>query len=396
MDKESFFPRTIVLAMTSCLALTNCVLPHAEGPEGVDRVAPGDIVAENVTPNDVDVPTPIDMPTGGPDADVVDDRPTVMADADVLDVADARDVFDAADVSNDRPDVPMVDMPNPVDIPTDIPNRDVPNFDVPNFDVPNFDVPNVDVPNVDVPNVDVPNAVDVPDLPVRCADIVGGAMVQVRRLRGGNGGPWNALCDFASPNGPWTLVAKVDGTDGAWRYDSGRWTDAVLINENNVNANRESAKYQGFVSLSFSAMRVVTETDVGIGFEDWRQRSLTFTHNSMGQSLTQMFATGNPINIAGADRNAWLGLIPVGALLQDNCNRIAFNSRSDDGAGNGAVRLGIITNGPNDCNGADSWIGAGGTPTDRFGNSLTAGNRRVSLNPLDIRRTPSWYFLWVR
>ncbi len=375
MIHHSHLLRSTLIALGSCAVLTHCILPHAEGPGGVDRVVvPTDMVSDRAVSNDVDVPTVI------ADVDVVAiDMPNASSDADVL--VDVPDVFD---VPNDRFDVVTVDMPNP---PIDRPNVDIPNVDIPNVDIPNVDVPNVDIPNVDIPNVDVPN-VDVPSLPVRCADIIGQAGVQVRQLQGGNG-PWNALCDFASAGGPWTLVAKVDGSDPEWRYSSVRWTDSNLINSGNVNASRESAKYAGFLSLSFTSMRLITETNV---LGNWEPHSLNFSHNSMNQSLQQMFVGGGRIPIVGTTRASWRSLLPFDPQLQQFCDRIGFNNASDNGADRGGIRIGALANENNDCNDAASWIGAGGFPND---SNLSAGNRNSPIG-FSFRRTPAWFFIWVR
>jgi hypothetical protein len=380
----------LLVSMAVALSVTHCALPHALGPEGGLADRPNVLTDMGTDRTDVQNDS-IDTP----DIDVVEiDMPTMLADADG---GTPMDASDAVDVPNtmDRPDTAnIIDV---IDVMSALDARD--GSDVVS-DQPNaMDVPS---PPNDSVNTDVMGAdrvmTDVPDLPLRCADIVGEMGVQVRRLRNGNGS-WNALCDFSSAGGPWTLLAKVDGTDDGWRYDSSRWTDMTLLNDGNVNANREGAKYQGFVSLSFSAMRVVTEVDLGAN--TWRQNALSFAHDSMGQSLQQLFSSGNPITIAGTTRADWLRLIPTvlgvaNPLLQDFCNQIAFNSRSGNGFDRGSVRLGIITNDNNNCNNAAAWIGAGGSPTDRAGASLTAGNRHPSFNPLDIRRTPGWFFLWGR
>lgn len=211
---------------------------------------------------------------------------------------------------------------------------------------------------------------------------------------------WQAYCDFTTAGGPWTLVAKVDPGQVEWGYDNARWTDASTLNETSLNLNRTSAKFRGFSELTFTSMRLDFSTNRNVtGGEDYATRTASFAFDSGANTLRGVFAGANNQAIAAVPRATWLGLIPtvggvVDVQLQDFCNRVAFNARSDDASHDIRIRVGILGNNANSCSQPDSWIGVGGNPTDGVGGALTAGNRHPGIT--SFRRTQSWVFIWLR
>jgi hypothetical protein len=158
------------------------------------------------------------------------------------------------------------------------------------------------------------------------------------------GSNWQAYCDMTSDGGGWTLVLKARGNDGNFLYTSALWTNTTLVNETSTDLSQNSAKFRGFFTLPFTAMR--------LGMVDGATRYITVA--ASGTSLRDVLSGGYRATAAG--RNAWRSLV-ANPSLQPNCNREGFNV---DGGDYQRVRIGIIANQENDCNSPDSRIGFGG------------------------------------
>jgi hypothetical protein len=244
--------------------------------------------------------------------------------------------------------------------------------------------------------------VDSGTRPVRCADFTDAERASGAHTLYNGMMPWQAYCDFDAPDGPWTLIAKVNPTDNEWRYDAGRWEDMNLLNETVVDLSRSSAKYQGFLSLTFTAARLTFVTDQLNGAADpWAVRTIGFAFNSGTRSMREVLRAGDNQLIMGTMPGQWLGVIPtlpLGAvpLLDSACTRTAFNNVGASGMNGYRARIGIIGDDSMDCRSPGSWIGVGCNPTDGFGATHVAGNRHQPSIIVDDRRTPSFVFIWVR
>ena len=96
--------------------------------------------------------------------------------------------------------------------------------------------------------------------------------------------------------------------------------------------------------------------------------------NKLADSLHSIIADGQYRNTL-LGRNEWKKLIGSDASLQHNCNREGFNAFSGDYS---KVRIGIISNGQNNCRTCDSLIGfgTGSYPND----AKSCGNEAIKSN----------------
>ena len=97
--------------------------------------------------------------------------------------------------------------------------------------------------------------------------------------------------------------------------------------------------------------------------------------NKLADSLHSIIADGQYRNTL-LGRNEWKKLIGSDASLQHNCNREGFNAFSGDHFSK--VRIGIISNGQNNCRTCDSLIGfgTGSYPND----AKSCGNEAIKSN----------------
>ena len=79
--------------------------------------------------------------------------------------------------------------------------------------------------------------------------------------------------------------------------------------------------------------------------------------NRLADSLHSIIADGQYRNTS-LGRDEWKTLIGKNAFLQHNCNKEGFNAFSGQ-TDRSKVRIGIISNGENDCDSCNSLIGFG-------------------------------------
>ena len=109
--------------------------------------------------------------------------------------------------------------------------------------------------------------------------------------------------------------------------------------------------------------------------------------NRLADSLHSIIADGQYRNTS-LGRDEWKKLIGSDASLQHNCNKEGFNAFSGQ-SNRSRVRIGIISNGENDCDSCNSLIGfgAGSHPkgTKSCGNEASKGspdNGRKSIKAM--------------
>lgn len=368
------------------LALWQCALPHAvysERDVARDLAIDGTSDREDVRREAGDVADAEEL-TDGADAEDASD-----ATLDVLDEGDARDAPTDADVVlTDTRDA----GPDALDVATD--SRDASDASDAREDAIEAGIDATVPPDVVPPDAAVEAGADsaTPDagLPVRCADLAAAARMQVVTLYAG-ATSWRAYCDYTAPNGPWTLVAKVEPGDTNWDYTSARWSDTSLVNESRVTVDRESAKYLGFNTLSFTRARLVFVTARVL--QPDQMETVDFAFASGARSLREIFMTGSFASVPTM-RTDWTSLVPLG-FVQSNCGEMGFNAQGRS-ASSQRVRIGIIGNNETNCSSPDSWLGVGGiSPTGALEPTITAGNRSDPLG-VNFRRTPSHVQIWLR
>ncbi|MEZ4390507.1 MAG: hypothetical protein R3A48_05375 [Polyangiales bacterium] len=377
--------RTAIGLGALCL-VTSCALEHPisrsldVNPIEVDAARPD-------APHDVvDAAVPLDSP----DVPVVMDAPDVLVPSDVPDVPVVMDAPDVP-VAMDAPDVP--ELPDVVDVP------ELPDV----VDAP--ELPDV----VDAP--ELPDVVDVPVLPdvvdvivdsgptvyesceaVRLAGLPSGVYL----VRAGAAAPWSAYCDTSDSTGAWTLVLKADGRQRTFAFDVSLWTDTALLNETAVNLDRTEAKYEGFVSMPMSAIRVqmVAPADASMSALATVQMS-----NLSGATLQSVLAARNYVDLSSqVSASTWLSLA-AGSSVQSNCRRRGFNARSNSGS-NARVRIGMVGNengGSAECASHDSWIGVGGAGSSCGTlDQNTVGNVACNNGGGGARDIRAFAWVWVR
>jgi hypothetical protein len=165
----------------------------------------------------------------------------------------------------------------------------------------------------------------------------------VRWITAQNGSAYQAVCfeGFA-------LAMKLSPGGTVFRYDSGYWSNSILLNANPtaIGAARD-AKLAPFVNQWLRAVRVrnrAANTSITVGV-------------ALAESLASLFKTLNDTELSGGSlqRAAWLSIAP-GVCLQEHCNRAGFNMRVLSGHAAGNARLGFVMNEQNDCNSPDVAI----------------------------------------
>ena len=98
--------------------------------------------------------------------------------------------------------------------------------------------------------------------------------------------------------------------------------------------------------------------------------------NKLADSLHSIIADGQYRNTL-LGRDEWKKLIGSDASLQHNCNKEGFNAFSDR-TDRSKVKIGIISNGQNNCRTCDSLIGfgTGSYPND----AKSCGNEAIKSN----------------
>ena len=92
--------------------------------------------------------------------------------------------------------------------------------------------------------------------------------------------------------------------------------------------------------------------------------------NTAADSLYSLIADGQ-YRLTSLGRNTWKTLIGSKASLQANCNKEGFNAVATS-YDHSRARIGIISNGQNDCGSCDSRIGFG--TGGKHDDSNTCGN----------------------
>ena len=105
--------------------------------------------------------------------------------------------------------------------------------------------------------------------------------------------------------------------------------------------------------------------------------------NKLADSLHSIIADGQYRNTL-LGRDEWKKLIGSDASLQHNCNKGGFNAFSGQ-SDRSKVRIGIISNGQNDCDSCNSLIGfgTGSHPND----AKSCGNEAIKSNSDNGRKS---------
>ena len=156
--------------------------------------------------------------------------------------------------------------------------------------------------------------------------------------------------------GGWTLALKIDGKKDTFDYDKPIWTDSSLLGVDHPGNDKVEAKLASFNETSFDDVRLVFFPP---------SNTLNAVKISIsGGSLKDVIAAKTQTNLG---RDAWLSLVPTGALQADSCAE-GFSVT----VGSARVRLGILGNDGNSCGAPDSYIGVG---SNAFcGKATRAGN----------------------
>ena len=205
---------------------------------------------------------------------------------------------------------------------------------------------------------------------------------------------YTAFCDMEDGDvdddgGGWTLVLKADGNGDKWEFDDNRWTDANILEEDPTASRRsdlivgQTNGADGEAKLRAYLHVKVDELRIGFAPHTTNSRDFTFVPGNMSlarqtpatsmralmSANSEGFVAVNPPNKAD-----WLGSVS-GFTLQDNCNLRGLNVRASQASGAvDRVRIDILSNGEDNCDTPDSYVGIGTDLTS----SNVAGNRSAT------------------
>jgi len=172
----------------------------------------------------------------------------------------------------------------------------------------------------------------------------------------------------ACGGGGWTLVMKIDGTQGNFHYGSNLWNNKDTFNPagGKTGFDTQETKLPTYWNTPFSKICLGMRIGQQINF---------VTVEETASSLYSLISDGQ-YRGTSLGRNTWKGLIGSQASLQTNCNKEGFNAA----CGGIKVRMGIISNNEEDCVSCDSRIGFGTDDSNTCGNKACCGADNGNIN----------------
>ena len=174
----------------------------------------------------------------------------------------------------------------------------------------------------------------------------------------------------------WALILLQE----TFRFEKSYWTDKNEYNPSGgeTGFDEQESKLPTYWNTSFSKICLGMKINQQLRF---------IVVNRLADSLHSIIADGQYRNTS-LGRDEWKKLIGSDASLQHNCNKEGFNAFSGK-SDRSKVRIGIISNGENDCDSCNSLIGfgAGSHPegTKSCGNEASQGildNGRKSIKAM--------------
>jgi hypothetical protein len=211
---------------------------------------------------------------------------------------------------------------------------------------------------------------------------IASGVIWLNPLGGSLDNAFRAFCEFTADDGPWTLVAKVDGSKRTFKYGSTLWIDETVYQPDDVAPGVGETKNAGFWALPLSAIRIGMRVPDDAEEGDGETRYLRIEHSAT--SLRHMMVSGEII-ATELGRAAWRSLIPV-TSLQPNCDAEGVNILH-------RLRFGLLANEQDDCHTPDSWIGIGSDRDDVIAGNFAVGRWRSDNGD---RRTKAFAEIWIR
>jgi len=187
----------------------------------------------------------------------------------------------------------------------------------------------------------------------------------------------------------WTLAVKISGNEATFLYSSEYWTNKQPFNlQGGLSGLDEvETKLPSYWSTSFTTLCVGMKVN---GVTNW------LMINHAAPSLYSLLAKGQYTQL-NLGRSAWKSLIDDSSL-QVNCGMEGFNVSPQSYYSDPAVaRIGIITNGENDCFSCDSRIGfgTGGSLAGQDGTN-SCGNEVEHSPDNGVRHTKAHCYIFVK
>ena len=154
------------------------------------------------------------------------------------------------------------------------------------------------------------------------------------------------------------LAMRINQEGDTFGFFSSYWTNIELLNPYAVTSAENEAKLQTFVDMPGSVVRLaMCKVDGPCG-------STLDVEVGAFASLLALFSNGT--SYTSVPLTAWDAAVPGGGVSLPNCNMQGVNIDTSSVCSSGgtnfrtAYRLGLITNGENECCSSDSSIGVGG------------------------------------
>nr|XP_058951037.1 uncharacterized protein LOC131778640 [Pocillopora verrucosa] len=191
--------------------------------------------------------------------------------------------------------------------------------------------------------------------------------------------PLSVFChmgNFGCGDGGWTPVMKINGRETTFRYHADYWSnyDEFNLLGGETGFDEQESKLPTYWNISFSKICLGMKINQQFRF---------IVINKLADSLHSIIADGQ-YRDTSLGRDEWKKLIGSDASLQHKCNKEGFNAFSGQ-SDHSKVRIGIISNGQNNCGKCDSLIGfgTGSYPND----AKSCGNEAIETNSDNGRKS---------
>lgn len=259
------------------------------------------------------------------------------------------------------------------------------------------DAPLLDAPPIDVgPPVDVGPPFDAGRaIPTSCAELPGAApsgLTTIDPDGAGGAPPFDAWCENDLDDGGWTLIAKIDPTSMALRYDAPGWTSANPDDDFGIaDESAGDALLRPYWTVPIRELRIRSASGALV------------TTGTMPATATLRVAIAQPAEVPlEATVADWRMPVPGLSASTAGCTRSGIDVSLPAGAPEIRVRIGLVGGPAADCSDPAYWFGVGASVATSRANCVattnTAGGGRVCAGapPMRGAEFPELLFVYGR